>query len=140
MNALQKRFVAFHVWLFRRSQGRWGGTMDRGGKVLLLTTKGRKTGQARTVPLMYFDDGGTIFVSNSAAGTPTPPAWYLNLQADPDVEVELAAERVPMRAIPASPERSLELWNQICAGWPRFRSYEPKAKGRAFTMVHLHPR
>lgn len=140
MNAVQKGFVGFHVWLYRRTAGRWGGTLDRGGKVLLLTTTGRKTGLQRTVPLMYFDDGGVVFVSNSAAGTPAPPAWFLNLQADPNVEVQRGAETQPMRAAPASAEKSLELWNRICAEWPRFRSYEPKARGRAFTMVHLHPR
>ena len=133
---IMKFFGAMHVAIYRRSHGRFGSVFG-GGKALLLTTIGRKTGLRRTVPLMYFDDAGVMFVSASAAGAPEDPAWFRNLLSNPLVEVQIGPDVKTMRAEPASPAKSAALWERLCGEFPRFRAYN-RSTTRAFTMVHLH--
>ncbi len=133
-----KMFVATHVALFRATGGRIGSAM-RGGKVLLLTTKGRKSGKSRTVPVMQFDDGGRRFVIASAAGNPDHPAWFKNLQAEPEVGVELRGERYQARAHILSTEERAPIWKKVTAVAPDFAAYEKKAAGREIPVVELKP-
>ena len=86
MNPIQKAFIAMHVFFFRATSGGMGSSMG-GQKVVLLTTKGNKSGKERTVPLMCFDDGGSSFIIASAGGSPANPAWFKNIQSDPNVTV-----------------------------------------------------
>src|SRR5207253_1884739 len=88
---------AIHVALYRLTGGRIGGRAF-GAPVLLLTARGRKTGKARTTPLLYLEDGDRLVVVASKGGAPRHPAWFLNLAANPEVTVERGGERVPMRA------------------------------------------
>src|SRR5262245_26223068 len=96
-----KTFTRAHVALYRASRGRLGARMGR-APILLLTTKGRKTGQRRTTPLLYGTDGDHLVLIASKAGAPAHPAWYLNLVADPHVEVEVKNETRRMLARTAS--------------------------------------
>ena len=134
-----KLFVATHVALFRATRGRIGSSM-RGGKVLLLTTTGRKSGKPRTVPVMQFDDGGRRFVIASFAGNPEHPAWFKNLQAQPEVGVETRGERYPARAEVVDPEERARLWQKVIAEAPSFAEYEKKTRGREIPIVELKPR
>src|SRR4051812_36656382 len=109
MKIFLKLFVAAHVALFRTTGGRLGSTM-MGGKVLLLTTTGSKSGKARTVPVMQFEDGGRRFVIASAGGSPAHPAWFKNLQKNPDVTVETRGERYQARAEVVNGEERKRLW------------------------------
>ncbi len=77
-------WMAIDVWIYRHSGGKLGGNM-RGFKVLLLTTTGRKSGKAHTVPLGCFDHKAGYVVVASNAGLPTHPAWYYNLKSNPCV-------------------------------------------------------
>ena len=73
---------------FRANEGKVGGPFD-GAPLLLLTTRGRKSGAERTNPMMYLADGDRLLVFASKAGAPTHPDWYLNLLANPHVFSEL---------------------------------------------------
>jgi deazaflavin-dependent oxidoreductase (nitroreductase family) len=136
--SLLKLFVAAHVALFRATGGRFGSSM-RGGKILLLTTTGNKTGKARTVPVMQFDDGGRRFVIGSFAGSPQDPAWIKNLRKTPRVGVELPGQRYDALAKPLAGEERARIWKKVVAEAPGFAAYEKKAKGREIPVVELLP-
>lgn len=88
---LFKLVTAVHVWMYRSSGGKRGARMKE-HDIVLLTTKGRKTGAARTVPVVSFVDGTDRVVIASKGGAPEHPAWFLNLQANPDVTVQVGPE------------------------------------------------
>src|SRR5262245_49630052 len=97
MNPIGKLFLAGNIAVFRATSGKIGGSMF-GGKILLLTTKGAKSGRERTVPVMFFEDGGNRVVIASAGGSPAHPAWFKNLSAHPDVTVEVPGKKYQARA------------------------------------------
>jgi len=131
-----KMFVATHVAIFRATGGRIGSSMQ-GGKVLLLTTTGNKSGRQRTVPVMQFDDDGRRYVVASFAGSPEHPAWFKNLQKTPEVGVEVRGERYRARAEVVSAEERARLWQKIVAQAPNFAEYEKKTQGRQIPIVEL---
>jgi deazaflavin-dependent oxidoreductase (nitroreductase family) len=135
VNLLMKLFVKGHVWLYQSSGGRRGSTM-RGRKILLLTTVGSKSGKRRTVPVVPFFDGGETYVIASMGGAPQDPAWYKNLRANPDVDVQLGPEQWHGRAIPMEgPERD-RLWKAIAEQMPDFGKYQEKTS-RMIPVVRL---
>ncbi len=136
MNPIFKLFVASHVRLFRVTHGKIGSTMD-GVEVLLLTTKGAKSGQARTVPVMAFQDSGHRVVIGSAAGSPDHPAWFKNLQKNPEVTVEVKGRRYAARAELANADERARIWKKVMTEHPRFAGYEKKAQGREIPVVVL---
>jgi deazaflavin-dependent oxidoreductase (nitroreductase family) len=131
-----KLFVKGHVWLYRSSGGR-RATKLHGETLILLTTTGKKSGKPRTVPVVPFADGDDLLVMASMGGAPTHPAWYRNLKANPDVEVQREAERWRARAVevPEGPERD-RLWKAIVARMPNFGEYERKTT-RVIPVVRL---
>jgi len=131
-----KMFVATHVAIFRATGGRIGSSMQ-GGKVLLLTTTGNKSGRQRTVPVMQFDDDGRRYVVASFAGSPEHPAWFKNLQKTPEVGVEVRGERYRARAEVVNAEERARLWQKIVAQAPNFAEYEKKTQGRQIPIVEL---
>jgi deazaflavin-dependent oxidoreductase (nitroreductase family) len=100
-NAVTELFWKVHRWLYRASGGRIGGKVV-GMPVLLLTTKGRKTGAPRSSVLTYVPQGDAMVVYASYAGEPRHPAWWLNLLADPHATVQRGQEVVPV--VPARPK------------------------------------
>ena len=90
--ALIKVFVALHNFIYRVSGGRVAGRFGK-GPVLLLTVKGRKTGKPQTIPLIYVAIDGGFAVIASFAGSPTHPAWYLNLQAAGAANVQVGGKQ-----------------------------------------------
>jgi deazaflavin-dependent oxidoreductase (nitroreductase family) len=135
VNPLFKLFVKTQVWLYQSSGGRRGSTM-RGRKVLLLTTVGRKTGKERTVPVVPFFDDGQTYVIASMGGAPQHPAWYFNLQANPDVGVQLGADKWRARAIPVEGETRDRLWKSIVQQMPDFGTYQQKTS-RVIPVIKL---
>ena len=83
---------------FRANRGQITSGPFKGGSLLLLTTRGAKTGRERTHPLAYTRDGDNVFVIASKGGAPTNPDWYRNLRANPMVIVELGPERFAANA------------------------------------------
>jgi deazaflavin-dependent oxidoreductase (nitroreductase family) len=136
MNALMKLFLAGNVFVFRATNGKIGSSMF-GGRVLLLTTKGKKTGKQRTVPVMYFDDGASQVVIASAGGSPTHPAWFRNLSQDSNVTVETKGRSYHARAEVATGEERARIWDKVIAEQPRFAEYAKKSAGREIPVVVL---
>src|SRR5215211_4076498 len=87
---LASRATRAHAWVLRRTRGRVGARnlIAPRQRVLALTTVGRKSGEARSAPMGYLRDGDNVLVVASNAGLDRPPGWWLNLQADPDAEVD----------------------------------------------------
>ncbi len=94
--------------------------------LLLLTTTGNKSGQRRTVPIMYARDGERLVVIASNAGAATDPDWYRNLVADPAVTVEVGTENYPAMAVVLEGEERARLWDQIVAQYPFFTEHQSK--------------
>ena len=114
-----------HVDRYRATDGAEGHDW-RGAKTLLLTTTGRKSGDPRTAPLIYGTDGETLLLVASKGGADAPPAWYLNLEASPEVEVQLKGERFRAHARTASPGEKSRLWKTMVAEWPAYDEYQQK--------------
>ena len=89
-----------------------------GASVLILTTKGRTSGEPRSTPLIYGTSGDDYLLVASNGGSHTPPAWYLNIEADPEIEVQVKGERFRARARDATPEEKPEMWKTMTAQWP----------------------
>ena len=106
--------------------------------ILLLTTTGRKTGQPRTWPVGYLEDGDDLVVVASAGGLPTHPAWYLNLRDHPEVKVRLGNRTRTMGATIAGPEERARLWARITGQYPYFARYQAGVE-REIPVVILRP-
>jgi deazaflavin-dependent oxidoreductase (nitroreductase family) len=120
---LGKYFQEAAVFLYRKSGGKLGGKMQ-GAPVLLLTTRGRKTGKQRTTPLIYLRDGTDLVVVASKGGWPEDPLWYRNLKADASVQVETGADRRGMIARTASDAERDRLWPALVAMFPDYAKYQ----------------
>ena len=126
MKSLWKLANAIHLGLYRLTSGRIGGRIGD-GTILLLTTTGRKTGKARTVPVLYFlDDNGNPVVTASNAGLPKNPAWFENLRVNPRVTYQIGAERKIARADIAPPELRDRLWTRLTTNFKGFVEYQKK--------------
>ncbi|MFC5747754.1 nitroreductase family deazaflavin-dependent oxidoreductase [Actinomadura rugatobispora] len=129
---------AAHVKRYRETDGEVGYEWN-GANILLLTTKGRKSGQERTSALIFGRDGDDYLVVASTGGMPKHPAWYLNLEADPNVEIQVKAEKIPVVARTApEPERS-RLWKIATSYWPNYDTYQTRTE-RVIPVVVLSPR
>jgi deazaflavin-dependent oxidoreductase (nitroreductase family) len=117
-----------HVRRYRETGGEVGHRWKRGSKILLLTTKGRKSGDLRTKPLIYEQDGDRYVIVASKGGAPAHPDWYLNLQKDPNVELQVLDDVFPARARTAKGEERERLWQLVNQQWPDYDSYQTKTK------------
>jgi deazaflavin-dependent oxidoreductase (nitroreductase family) len=102
------------------------GHLWRGVPTLLLTTKGRRSGQARRTPLIYGEDAGRFVLVASKGGSPDHPAWYLNLAADPRVLVQVKDEVFEAEAHTATGDERARLWRDMNKIWPDYDSYQTK--------------
>ena len=122
---------------FRAKGGRGVGPF--GDNLALLTTHGARSGRAHTTPLAFHRDRGRYVVIASMGGAPKHPAWYHNLLANPDAELEVGTEKFRVRATPiaSGPERD-RLFAQQAAIMPGFKEYEKKTT-RIIPAVVLEP-
>ncbi|WP_327299244.1 MULTISPECIES: nitroreductase family deazaflavin-dependent oxidoreductase [unclassified Streptomyces] len=109
----------------------WQGTTT-----LILTTTGRKSGQQRSTPLIYQPYGDDLLVVASKGGSDQPPAWYLNLQAEPEVQVQVKGDRFTAHARTAQPGEKPDMWRTMAAAWPQYDEYQSKTE-RAIPVVVL---
>jgi deazaflavin-dependent oxidoreductase (nitroreductase family) len=114
-----------HVRRYRETDGQEGHDWQ-GVSTLILTTNGRRSGEPRDAPLIYGTDGDDYLVVASKGGADEPPAWYLNLEADPDVEVQVWGERFPARARTANAQERPRLWSRMAEIWPAYDEYQRK--------------
>jgi deazaflavin-dependent oxidoreductase (nitroreductase family) len=112
------------------------------GKVvtaLLLTTTGRKTGKQFSRPLIYKKVGESYVIVASMGGAPTNPNWYRNVVAQPECEIQVAQEVVPVRARTAEGEERERLWNEMVEVLPQYAEYQSRTD-RLIPVVVLEPR
>ncbi len=135
MSLLTRLFVSTHKFLYRVTDGRIGSNLA-GIDHLLLTTLGRKSGERREHPLACFEEDQKLLVVASNGGADSQPAWYLNLQANPRVEVRLRGHRDVRIARTANAEERLELWPKLVERNRVYRAYE-KRTSREIPIVIL---
>ncbi|PWU43421.1 nitroreductase family deazaflavin-dependent oxidoreductase [Micromonospora globispora] len=119
-------WVAKHIRRYVETDGAEGHEWRPGIYTLLLTTRGRRTGKLRRTALIYGRDGDDYLVVASQGGAPEHPAWYLNLLADPEVQVQVGAETFTARARTAGPEEKPRMWRTMTATWPAYDDYQRK--------------
>lgn len=100
----------------------------RGSKTLLLTTRGRKTGNATTTPLIYAEDGDNYVIVASKGGAPRHPGWYRNLSKDPDVQVQVKDDVFAARARTAAGDERERLWRLASQQWPDYDAYQTRTE------------
>lgn len=134
-----KLMTVVNTWIYRLTDGRLGGRFLRGAPVCLVTTAGRKSGQPRTVALLYLEDGDDVIVVASKGGMSHHPVWYLNLQANPDAEIQVGAVKRAMRARRVSDEEKAALWPRLTAMYRDFDDYQGRTT-RNIPVLRLSPR
>ena len=117
-----------HVERYIETDGKEGHDWRRGAPVLLLTTVGRRSGRMYTTPLIYQQDRDNYVVVASKGGADSHPEWYLNLEAEPEVEVQVWGDRFPAQARSATPEERSRLWPKMCVVWPDYDTYQQKTQ------------
>ena len=115
-----------HVDRYRATDGDEGHIWKEGSTILLLTTTGRKTGNATTTPLIYDLDGDNPVIVASQGGAPRHPGWYRNLLKHPEAEVQIKRETFRVRARTAEGEERDRLWRQMNRMWPHYDEYQTK--------------
>jgi deazaflavin-dependent oxidoreductase (nitroreductase family) len=120
------------------STWRVGSAFPWGIPVLLLTTIGRKSGQPRTLPLLFIEEGDHIIIVASKGGLPSEPLWYKNLVANPECDVQIKRRKLKAKARTASPEEREALWPKLVAHYPDFASYATWTD-RIIPVVILEP-
>lgn len=133
-NAVVELFWRIHPRLYLWSKGRIGGKL-MGLPVLLLTTKGRKSGLARTSALMYLPRERDFVVIASFLGEPRHPYWWLNLESDPRASVQVGPERYEVRAREAVGDEREELWRAITTITPDYDEYQKRTTRRIPVVV-----
>lgn len=125
---------AEHVRVYRETNGERGYIWN-GVPILLLTTRGRLSGEARTIPIIFAKDGERWVIIASKGGSPTHPKWFLNVLDDPHVEVQVKGDRYQAVARPAeSPERE-RLWAESVKVWPKYDEYQSRTDRRIPVVV-----
>ncbi|WP_203897833.1 nitroreductase family deazaflavin-dependent oxidoreductase [Virgisporangium aliadipatigenens] len=113
-----------HVARYLETDGEDGYHWRNGTTILILFTKGRRTGEQRSNALIFREYGDNAYtVVASKGGSDTPPAWFVNLTADPDVEVQIKGERFRARARVATPQEKPALWANMVEAWPDYDDY-----------------
>jgi deazaflavin-dependent oxidoreductase (nitroreductase family) len=130
-------WVAKHIRRYEKTGGRAGHEWN-GATTLLLTTRGRKTGKLRRTALIYGRDGDNYVLVASRGGHAHHPSWYLNLVANPEVTVQVRADKFTARAHTATPEEKARLWPLMTSIWPAYDDYQEKTD-REIPIVVLEP-
>lgn len=118
---------------------RTGGTAWAGRPVVVLTSRGARSGQLRKTPLMRVEHRGRYAVVASAAGAPRHPAWYANLLADPHVELQDGARHVELWARELSGAERAAWWSRACTVFPSYAGYQSRTR-RRIPVLLLQPR
>jgi deazaflavin-dependent oxidoreductase (nitroreductase family) len=115
-----------HVQRYLDTDGEDGYDWRNGTTILLLFTAGRKSGEERRHALIFRPYGDAYLVVASKGGADQPPAWFLNLQADPSAEIQIKGDRFPVRARVATPEEKPAMWATMVEAWPDYDRYQTK--------------
>jgi deazaflavin-dependent oxidoreductase (nitroreductase family) len=115
-----------HVRRYVETDGEEGYSWREGSHILLLTTTGRKSGTEHTMPLIFGEADGSQVLVASRGGAPEHPGWYLNLEANPEVGVQVKADTFRARARTAEGEERERLWKAMNEIWPHYDEYQTK--------------
>lgn len=126
-----------HASWYRLTGGAIGGSIGK-APILLLTTKGRKSGRPRTTPLLYLPDGDNFVIIASNGGHDRPPAWWLNLESDPQATVQIGRQKLSVMARDADGEDRERLWAHVVEMYPNYDEYQ-KSTARRIPVVVLQP-
>ena len=132
-----RRFTNTHQRVYRLSNGRIGGTMN-GSPIVLLESVGRKSGKKRIHPLNCDEQGDDLVVVASKGGIDEHPAWYLNLKAAPETEVNWRGERRRVLAREAEGEERERLWDRMAEVYPDYNDYQARTE-RRIPVIVLEP-
>lgn len=125
------------VELYEATNGEQGGDL-RGRPVIVLTSRGARTGKIRKTPLMRVENDGRYAVVASLGGAPNNPVWYHNLKKDPHVELQDGAVRRDYLAREVTGEEKAEWWDRAVATWPDYAAYQTKTD-RQIPVFVLEP-
>jgi deazaflavin-dependent oxidoreductase (nitroreductase family) len=128
---------AEHVEAYRNSDGEVGYLWN-GVPTLLLSVRGRRSGQIRTSALIFGRDGDDYLVVASMGGAPRHPSWYLNLRSEPSAVIQVRNERIAVTARTASPDEKPRLWAIVTGVWPNYDAYQARTD-REIPVVVLSP-
>ena len=123
--------------MYRETDGE-RGYLWNGVPTLLLTTKGRKSGEPRTIPIIYTPYEDKYVIIASKGGAPTHPKWYLNLLEEPTVEVQVKANIFKARARTAESSEREALWAEAVKAWPNYNVYQSRTS-REIPVVVIEP-
>jgi deazaflavin-dependent oxidoreductase (nitroreductase family) len=123
-NTIIKWMSRAQTWIYRKTDGRLGGTFLQGAPVALLTTTGRKSGEPRVSPLLYLREGNRIVLVASKGGSASNPMWYANLKADPKVSVQIKDEVLHLTARDATAEERARYWPKLVEIYSSFDDYQ----------------
>jgi deazaflavin-dependent oxidoreductase (nitroreductase family) len=126
-----------HVQRYRETDGEVGYEWN-GVPTLLLTTTGRRSGEARTTPLIFGRDGDDYLVVASVGGMPQHPGWYFNLRADPKASIQVKADHIEVEAREASADEKPRLWKLVNDVWPNYDVYQSRTE-RVIPVMVLTP-
>jgi proline iminopeptidase len=115
-----------HVERYRATDGEEGYYWRRDSEILLLTTRGRKSGEERTQALIQREIDGDYVIVASKGGAPQHPGWYLNMQELDEVDVQVRADRFKARHRVAEGEERERLWKAMTEVWPAYEDYQAK--------------
>ena len=118
-------WIAEHLKKYQATNGA-DGHIWNGVPTLLLTTTGSKSGQPRTLPLIYGQDGKRYVIIASRGGAPDHPGWYKNLVAQPKVDVQVAADKFKAKASTSKGDERTRLWKLMAKIWPAYDEYQTK--------------
>ena len=135
--SLQNALTTIHTFIYVSTNGAIGGRIVN-CPVLLLTTKGRKTNKQRTIPLLYLEDGDNVVLVASNGGATKHPTWYLNLQSNPEAQIQVKGIKRRVRAEKGSAEEKQRLWPQLTAMYPGYKRYQ-EITDRDIPVVILRP-
>lgn len=133
-------WVRDHIRTYVESDGEKGHDW-RGVSTLLLTTCGRKSGKLRRTALIYGQAEGDYLLVASNGGADQHPLWYLNLSANPEVELQVGAEKFTAHARTANAAEKARLWPIMSKLFPNYDAYQQKAgkAGRDIPLVIVSP-
>ena len=137
MSASTRVFNPLVMFLYRISGGRIAGRMGK-APIMILTTKGSRSGKLRSSPVLYMVDGEDVVTVASAGGAEKNPSWFMNLMRDPDASVTIKRETRRVRARRASAKERERLWPLLTSMFPRYAIYAQNTK-REIPIVILAP-
>jgi deazaflavin-dependent oxidoreductase (nitroreductase family) len=137
LNIFLRFLFGLNIFFYKATGGRVSGSM-RGAPILLLTSRGRKSGKERTTPVLYLNDGSNLVVVASNGGREKDPSWWVNLKHNPSALVQIKREIRKVRAEKASSEEKSRLWPLLTKMYPTYDDYQHRTK-REIPVVILKP-